>query len=304
MRGCRGGLAARRVAGCGAILARVDASARPDGDELRGGDTIGGYRIEELIGEGGMGQVFRAVSADGHTVAIKVMKSRFVADAQFTRRFLREGRAAAEVEHEHLVGVLEVGEQDGRQYLVMRFVPGETLEQRIARTGPLSVGAVDAMVAQVGAGLDALHAHGIVHRDVKASNILFDADGSAALTDFGLAKGAGYSVLTRPGQMMGTLDYIAPELIRGEEASAASDLYALGCAVFEAVAGKPPFAGKSIFQVGMAHLDEPPADPCAERGDMPVSYGEAVCLALAKDPGERPGSAEVYARLLALASGG
>ena len=119
------------------------------------------------------------------------------------------------------------------------------------------------MVGDVAAGLDALHRGGIVHRDVKPSNVMLREDGSAALTDFGLAKGAAYTVLTRPGQVLGTLDYLAPELVRGGEATPASDIYALGCVAFECLAGRPPFADRSLFGVGTAHLEDEPPDPPA-----------------------------------------
>jgi serine/threonine protein kinase len=152
----------------------------------------------------------------------------------------------------------------------------------------------------VAAGLDALHSAGIVHRDIKPSNVLLDGDGCARLTDFGLAKGRDYSVLTRPGEMLGTIDYLAPELIRGDEPTAGSDLYAFGCLVYACVAGRPPFGGRGMLQVGAGHLDEEPADPCAQRTDAPDGFGEAVCFALRKAPAERPRSATAYARLIAV----
>ena len=117
------------------------------------------------------------------------------------------------------------------------------------------------IAADVAAGLDALHGAGIVHRDVKPSNVLLDADGAARLTDFGLAKGADYSALTQPGQMVGTIDYLAPELIRGDEPTAGSDIYAFGCLVYACVAGRPPFGGRGMLQIGVGHLDEEPPDP-------------------------------------------
>src|SRR5205085_10034952 len=141
------------------------------------------------------------------------------------------------------------------------------------------------------AGLDALHAAGLVHRDVKPANVLFDENGRALLTDFGLAKGPAYTVLTRTGQIVGTLDYLAPELIRGGPASPATDVYALGCLAYECATGQPPFAGKSIFGLSSAILDQDPDDPCTLRPDMPAAMGWAVLQALAKDPAERPPTA-------------
>jgi serine/threonine-protein kinase len=250
-----------------------------------------------------MGQVFRATrEPEGDSVALKVLKPQLALDARAVRRFLHEARAAAEVHHEHLVGVIDAGDADGVPYLVMPLLSGRTVEQRIRADGPLSIEDTNRMVAQVGAGLDALHEHDLVHRDIKASNIIFESDDCAALMDFGLAKGSGYSALTTPGQVVGTLNYLAPELIRGQSASASSDLYALGCVVFECLCGHPPFAGKSLFEAGMAHLNQDPADPCAGRPEAPPGYGRAALAALAKDPATRPATATAYAQLLSTAA--
>ena len=143
-----------------------------------------------------------------------------------------------------------------------------------------------------------------MHRDVKPSNVLLDADGAARLTDFGLAKGHDYSVLTLPGQMLGTIDYLAPELIRGDEPTPGSDIYAFGCLVYACVAGRPPFAGRGMLQIGVGHLDEEPPDPCARRSDAPDGFGEAVGYALRKAPPDRPSTATAYARLIAVGAGG
>jgi serine/threonine-protein kinase len=274
---------------------------RMDAAGLAPGSTLGPFRVEEMLGEGGMGQVFRAVrEPGGETVALKVMKREFASDEQYSRRFLREARAAQEVDHKHLVRVLEAGEAEGRQYLVMRYVDGRSLEERIQSEGPLPLDDLLRLVAHIAAAIDALHGEGLVHRDIKASNIMLEADGSASLTDFGLAKGRGYSMLTKPGQIMGTLDYLPPELIRGDEAAAASDIYSFGCVVFECLSGQPPFGGKGVFQVGMAHLEEEPPDPCAARDDAPDGFSQIVLQALAKDPGQRPPTATAYGHLLRL----
>jgi serine/threonine protein kinase len=271
----------------------------PEG-ELQPGDSLGPYRLEELLGEGAMGIVYRAVR-DGDTVALKVLKQRLSSDDVFRRRFEHEARIAAEVEHKHLVPILEAGQVDGRQYLASRYVPGRSLAQRIDDASPLPLEDVLALVADVASGLDALHRQGLVHRDVKPSNIVLDEHGLAALTDFGLAKGPAYTILTKPGQVMGTLDYLAPELIRGEEATPATDIYALGCVIFECLTGEPPFAGMSLFEVGSAHLSAEPPDPCARVPDPPPGLGWAAQRALAKDPGERPPTATAYASLLHVA---
>ena len=271
--------------------------------ELATGTVIGPYRIEALVGEGGMGKVFRAVrQGETEPVALKVMRSRLSGEEEPRRRFLREARAAGAVRHKHLVPVLDAGEAGDRRYLVMPYVPGRNLDNRLA-DGPLPVSELVQILAEVASGLDALHRAGLVHRDVKASNVLLDEQGSAALTDFGLAKRDDWSRLTKMGQVMGTVDYIAPELLRGEQATPASDLYALGCVTYEMVAGRPPFEG-GMFEVGMAHLEKQPPDPTASRPDAPRSLGQAVQLALEKDPRRRPPTATAFANLVSAAAAG
>jgi serine/threonine-protein kinase len=280
------------------------AAERPaEGRELSVGDSVGGYRLESLLGEGGMGLVFRGRrEGDGATVALKVMKAAFAADETHRRRFLHEARAAAEIRHPNLVPIFEAGEVDGRDFLVVALVDGPTLSERIEHHAPLAVEEVVKLATGVAAGLQALHDREIIHRDIKSSNVLLDA-GTPMLTDFGLAKGAGYTVLTRPGTVVGTLEYLAPELLRGEPATPASDLYALGCLVYECAAGKTPFGDRSLFEVGIAHLDEEPADPGAGRDDWPQALSTAVLEALKKEPDLRPATTTAYAELLARAAG-
>jgi serine/threonine protein kinase len=266
------------------------------------GRRLGPYRIEARLGQGGMGVVYRASDDDGRTVALKVLRDELVADDAYRRRLAREARAAAAVDHPNLAPVLAVGEAGGRLYLVVRYVDGRSLAERLAAGGPLPVGELVRLTGQVGGGLDALHRRGIVHRDVKPGNILLAADGTAVLGDFGLAKHHAWTVLTRPGQVLGTLDYLAPEVIRGEPAGPLSDLYALGCVLFECLAGAPPFAGRGVLRVGMAHLEEEPGDPGAGRGDVPPTLSWTVRQALAKDPAGRPTSGVALARMLRLAA--
>jgi serine/threonine-protein kinase len=281
-----------------APMARND----PDPRGLQPGDAFGEFVIDGQLGEGGMGIVFRAIREDGDVVALKVIKPGLVADEKTARRFAREARAAGEVDHPHLIDVLDAGDIDGIGYLAMRYVPGKSLDDRIQANGPLAVEDTMRIVTEIASALDALHAAGLVHRDVKPSNILLDEERGALLTDFGLAKRRDYSMLTAPGQMLGTLDYIAPEMLRGEEPGPRADLYALGCVVFECLAGRPPFGGLSMFEVGMAHLGDVPADPCTDRSDTPPALSEVVLRALAKEPSERPASATQYAEMLIGAS--
>ena len=272
--------------------------------EFEPGGHVGAYRLEERLGEGGMGVVYRAVrEPEGDEVALKVLRAELSADETFRRRFVHEARAAGEVRHKHLVPITEAGEADGRPYLAVAFVRGRTLEQRLA-DGWLPIPDVVRVVAHVASGLDALHNAGIVHRDVKPSNVIIDESGSANLTDFGLAKGRAYTVLTKPGMVMGTLDYLAPEMLRGAEATDASDIYALGCLAFECTAGRAPFADKSMFDLASAHLNLEPPDPCANRDDAPEGLSWAIVQALAKDPDKRPPTATAYAHLISFAAGG
>jgi serine/threonine-protein kinase len=268
-------------------------------EDLQPGDTLGGYRVESVLGEGGMGRVYGARrDADGTQVALKVLKKELAGDYVFQQRFRQEARAAAEVENPHLVPIFEAGEADGYQYLAVAYLPGGSLADRIEADGNLSAPDTSRVMKDVALGLDALHGAGIVHRDIKPGNVLFDGNGTALLTDFGLAKGRAYTVLTQPGQVMGTLDYLAPELIRGEPATPQSDLYALGCVAYECVVGAAPFAHKSFFEIGLAHLEEVPDDPREKRPELPESLSAAILGALEKDPANRPAGAGAFAGLL------
>ena len=271
--------------------------------ELQVGETLGPYRLEELLGMGGMGLVYRAVRApDGQVVALKVLRQALSADETFRRRFVHEARASSRVADRHLVPILDAGELEGRHYLAMTYVRGPTLERRIRADGPLALDTVLALAADVGAALDALHAHGVVHRDVKPSNVIFGEDGGALLMDFGLAKGRRDTALTQTGQVLGSLHYVAPELINGQAATPASDLYALGCVVYEAVTGRPPFAAADPVQIGVGHLRQAPPDPGTYGVAWPPALVDALLRALAKDPDRRPPSGADFARGLRLAS--
>jgi serine/threonine-protein kinase len=250
-----------------------------------------------------MGLVWKAVrDSDGEIVALKVLRPELAIDETYRKRFLREARIASEVTHKHLVPIVEAGEADGYQYLAVGYVEGRTLAERIEQDGPLSAAETVRLAGEIGAGLDELHASGLVHRDLKPSNVMLHVDGTALLTDFGLAKGPAYTVLTRPGQVMGTLDYLAPELIRGEPAGSASDIYGFGCLVYECIAGQAPFAAVSGFKVGLAHLEDEPPDPCTDRPDVPPSVGWAILQALQKEPARRPSTATAFAHVLGVAA--
>jgi serine/threonine protein kinase len=280
-----------------------ESSRTPMPAPLQAGQSLGPYRIEALLGRGGMGVVYYARhTGDGRAVALKVLRDELAADEAFRRRLDHEARAAAAVDHPNLAPVLEAGEDDGRLYLAVRYVDGQSLAERLLTGGPLPVDALVRLGSDICAGLDALHGRGIVHRDVKPGNILLDTDGTAVLGDFGLAKHRAWTILTGTGQVLGTVGYMAPELIRGEPATPLSDLYALGCVLYQCLAGTLPFAGRGVLRTGMAHLQEAPGDPAAGRPDVPPALSWTVRQVLAKDPRERPPSAAALRRMLRLAA--
>jgi serine/threonine protein kinase len=267
------------------------------------GTVVGPYRLRRRLGEGAAGVVWLAAREDdGELVALKLLRAAVAADDTARRRFAREARAAAEVHHPHLVPLLDAGQDGELAWLATRYVDGRSLADRLAADGPLAVPAACTVVAEVADGLQALHERGLVHRDVKPANILLDAAGRAALADFGLAKGAVYSALTRPGQVLGTLAYMAPELIRGEPATPASDVYALACVAFEALTGAPPFAGRGVLALGLAHLQDEPPDAAAGRPQVPGGVGWTIRQALGKEPARRPPTAVAFATLLTTAA--
>ena len=242
---------------------------------------IGEYEVLERVGEGATGVVYRA---DGD-VAVKVLRN---TDPVVAKRFAREARLAAAIESRHLVRILDVG--DG--FFVMPYFPRGSL----ADAQPLSIPELVRVAAEIAQALDALHAAGIVHRDVKPSNVLLGDDG-AVLADFGLARGVDSTQLTHDGQLLGTAHYLAPELIEGAVATPASDVYAFACLLYEAATGSPPFAGRNEAEIGYAHLVEEPPRP-----DLPGDLPDAILLGLAKDPRGRPTSATALHRMLQAAS--
>jgi serine/threonine-protein kinase len=275
-----------------------------EANALQAGDLFGPYRLEARLGEGRTGVVYRAVREGSGPVALKIMKSELSTDDVYRRRFAREVRAAGEVQNAHLASVLDSGEERGRYFIAVEYVHGASLAERLRASGPLAVPELVQLTAELASGLDALHRAGLVHRDVKPSNVILGEEGSAVLTDFGLAKGRAYTALTTPGQVVGSLDYLAPELIEGTEATPASDVYALGCTIYEALVGAAPFAGRGVFQVAVAHLEEAPPDAASRRSDVTPELSDALLQALEKEPGRRPPTATAYARMLQVAARG
>jgi len=253
---------------------------------------IDGYEVIGKLGEGATGTVYRATGPTGE-VAIKVLRD---ADPVSLRRFEREARIAVDAVSRHLVPILELG--DG--YFVMPLYPRGSLAETLRRDGALAIPAVVLVAAELGQALDALHALEIIHRDVKPSNVLVSDDG-AMLGDLGLARGAGTTQLTRDGQLVGSAHYLAPELIEGQPATPASDIYAFGCLLYECATSVPPFTGRADAELGYAHLLEAPPDPRTRRAGLADDVAAALLSALEKDPSARPTSATALARMLHLA---
>jgi eukaryotic-like serine/threonine-protein kinase len=256
--------------------------------------VIDGYLLQEVIGEGASGVVHLALSPAEEQVAVKILRPERVRDEVARARFLREARVAKSIRSRHVVPIVDVGETAETIYLVMPFCEGGSL----AGKAPLPLAEVVKLAGQVARGLDALHERAILHRDLKPSNVLLGPDGTAMLSDFGLALGADSTRFTDAGVLLGTPHYLAPELIAGGEASKQSDLYAFGCMLYELIGGRPPFADSTrLAEIGFAHLVEPVPDIAG----VPEDVALALRSALAKDPADRPTSATALARMLYLA---
>ena len=262
---------------------------------------VGSYRLGAQLGEGASGVVYQARTEDGEDVVVKLLRADRAEDATARARFEREARLAGDIDSRHVVPILELGAADGRMFLVMPFYAGGSLAHHLRSVGRLSLARTIELAAQLGRGLDALHDRDILHRDVKPSNILLDEDGTGALADFGLARTQASTRLTEDGQVIGTPHYLAPELIEGLDATRASDVYALGCVLYECLTGRPPFEGRGPAEVSFAHLVELPVDPCVARQDLSPGVGAAILGAMAKDPHARPTSATALARMLHVA---
>jgi serine/threonine-protein kinase len=270
------------------------------------GSRVAGYVIEEQVGAGGMAMVFRARdSVLGRTTALKVLAPALAADQEFRTRFLRESRAIAAVDQPHILTIYAAGEADGVLYIATRFVPGGDLAGLMRRAGgPLGLIRASALITQVASALDAAHAAGLVHRDVKPGNVLIDylPDGRehTYLSDFGLSKAASSDTgLTAPGTFMGTPDYSAPEQITATSpASARSDQYSLACVAFTLLAGQVPYIRKDAFAVLYAHATEPVPAVTAIRGDLPAAVDAVLARGMAKDPADRYASCTAFAAAL------
>jgi serine/threonine-protein kinase len=260
-------------------------------DSLPSSTAVAGYRIDGTLGQGGMGTVYRATQLSlERQVALKVLTPQLSSDPTFRERFRREGLLQAALDHPHIVTVYEAGETDNRLFLAMQMVEGPTLADLILRR-ELDEGRALRLLTQVADALDAAHAKGLIHRDVKPQNVLVGAGDHAYLADFGLTKGQSDSTMTATGFFVGTIDYIAPEQARGERATPRSDVYALAAVLCECLTGQVPYVRVSEERVLIAHLSEPPPRPSQVRSHLPAAIDEVVARGMAKDPDARPSSA-------------
>ncbi|MFF2041408.1 serine/threonine-protein kinase [Kitasatospora sp. NPDC058170] len=259
------------------------------------GRRVAGYRLEEEIGRGGMAVVYRAKDLRlGRTVAVKLLAPELARNEMFRQRFTRESEAAAAIDHPHIIPVFEAGETEGILFIAMRFVEGGDLRGLITRSGPFPVDRAARLALQVGSALDAAHDRDLVHRDVKPGNILVAAGTDDEhpehlyLADFGLTKKSlSLSGLTSVGQIVGTLDYAAPEQISGRPLDGRCDQYSLGCVVFEMLAGAPPFRRESDLALLWAQLNDPPPTLRTLRPDLSEAVDAVVARSLAKTPEDR-----------------
>jgi ABC-type transport system substrate-binding protein/tRNA A-37 threonylcarbamoyl transferase component Bud32 len=253
------------------------------------GTVFAGFHVEALIGEGAMGAVYRATDAHGTPAALKVLVPELARDERFRQRFLRESQLAASLEHPNIVSTLSAGEEDGDLYLAMEYVEGPDLREVLRREGRLDAERTLDLLGQVARALDAAHARGLVHRDVKPGNILLDEQARHAyVCDFGLARHvSSVSSLTGDRGFVGTIDYVPPEQVEGGSIDGRADVYALGCVLFECLAGRRPFERDSELAVVFAHLNEPPPRLSDVRPDLPEAFDAVFAVALAKAPDER-----------------
>jgi len=251
---------------------------------------LGDYRIEGIVGVGRMGVVYLAIDRiTGRAVALKVLREDVGIDPVYRERFRREGTLLAQLNHPHVLPIYGMGELDGDLFIATRLVSATLRNAIIA--GPIAVDDAMTILSSVASALDAAHAAGIVHRDVKPANVLIDPGPQVYLGDFGLARDPEGEALTAPGQVLGTIDYMAPELIDGEGVGPATDIYGLACLAVETLTGAVPFTRDTDAAIMYAHIVEPAPTVSDRRSELPESLDDVIAAGMAKDPDERPPSA-------------
>ncbi|HZL55142.1 MAG TPA: serine/threonine-protein kinase, partial [Solirubrobacteraceae bacterium] len=287
-----------------AVLADPGAQLRARALAIGPESVVAGYRIVALLGRGGMGVVYEAMQLGlERPVALKLINPARVDDEEFRARFVRESHVAAGLEHPHVIPVYEAREDSGLLFIAMRLVRGPSLADVLAREAPLAPLYAARLIAQVAAALGAAHARGLVHRDVKPANILLHERDHTYLTDFGVTRELGEDGLTTAGEMLGTVDYMAPEQCRAERVGPAADIYSLGCVLYEAVTGRVPYAESSEAARIAAHLHDPIPHAAEHWPAVPAKLDEVIVRALDKNPGRRFISAGAFATALAKAVG-
>jgi hypothetical protein len=251
------------------------------------GTLVAGYRIDAILGRGGMGVVYEATQLSlNRKVALKLLTPELGADPAFRERFRREGLIQAAIDHPHIVTVYEAGETDEGLFLAMRIVPGPTLKAMIVAR-ELDAGRALRILAPTADALDTAHRAGLIHRDVKPQNILVGARDHPYLADFGLTKAPGDWTLTKAGQLLGTIDYICPEQLRGQQVTSRSDVYSLAAVLYECLTGVIPFPRDTEAAVLYAHIAEQPPRVTDQRPELPASLDELIAIGMAKEPGDR-----------------
>src|SRR2546426_4778825 len=267
-------------------------SGTPSKETLASGSRLGHYRILQKLGAGGMGEVYLARDTQlGRQVAIKILPAETISDEHARKRLVREARAAATLDHPHICSVYEVGEANGRSFIAMQYIEGETLDLKLKQK-PLELKESLAIASQIADALAEAHAHGIIHRDIKPSNIMITSRGQAKVMDFGLARviaGAveseaeTQSLLTTPGTIMGTMPYMSPEQVRGEVLDGRSDIFSFGVVLYELLSGRQPFASSSAAATILAILNEEPPTLLRYAPDLPEALQRITRKCLEKD---------------------
>jgi len=258
---------------------------------LETGTILAGYRIDALLGKGGMGAVYVATQLSlNRTVALKVLASHLSEDATFRERFRREGLVQAALDHPHIVPIHEAGETDHGLFLAMRLIRGRDLKARIV-AGEIDAERTLRVLEPVARAIDAAHQAGLVHRDIKPQNVLVGADDHAYLADFGLGRVGGDAGLTRTGELVGTLDYVAPEQVTGKPATGSSDIYAFAAVLYECLTGAVPYPRDSDAAILYAHVSDPAPVVSAQRPELPAALNAVIARAMAKKPSKRHPSA-------------
>jgi beta-lactam-binding protein with PASTA domain/predicted Ser/Thr protein kinase len=265
----------------------------------------GRYEIQDLLGQGGMARVFRGSDRVlGRTVAVKVLSPQFAGDDQFVARFRREAQAAAGLNHPNIVSVYDTGDQGDVHYIVMEFVQGRTLRDVVRQEGPLMPDRASEIAQAVARALASAHEAGLVHRDIKPGNVMLTRDGEVKVMDFGIARSSTGDTLTQTAAVLGTASYLSPEQAQGNPVDARSDIYSLGCVLYEMLTGRAPFVGDSPVAIAYKHVREDPVPPSHLNQDVPDSLEAVVMKSMAKNPDNRYQTADELREDLERASAG